>query len=190
GFRHDIVFAENGFNKELFASKGYFGDYVELRWELERYASQVSGFRIFRKEVGSSADSTQVANLASTERNWQDQYAESGTMYEYTLWAEGIYPIKRKFLNIIQGIGFRVPVGRVSGRVTYAGGTAVQGVNILAETQDNFSGGSIYLNGTNAYLEITHLANNTKFDFDSSFTFQSWYLPDDGAGVGTLLKKG
>src|SRR5690606_6451665 len=74
GFRHDIVFAENGFNKELFASKGYFGDYVELRWELERYASQVSGFRIFRKEVGSSADSTQVANLASTERNWQDQY--------------------------------------------------------------------------------------------------------------------
>src|SRR5690606_39472118 len=73
-----------------------------------------------------SSDLTQVANLASTERNWQDQYAESGTMYEYTLWAEGIYPIKRKFLNIIQGIGFRVPVGRVSGRVTYAGGTAVQ----------------------------------------------------------------
>jgi len=178
GMRHDILFLENAFNADLFASKGYYGDFVELKWDLVRYTEQVTGFRIYRKVLGSTADSIQVANVPSDSRNWRDEYAESGVMYEYFLFAEGIFPSYRKFMNYISGVGFRVPYGRISGRVTYEGGSAVQGVSIIAETEDDFRGSSIKLNGTDAYLAISPTLDNPLFELDTAMTFQAWFRPE------------
>ncbi len=191
GFRPDLIYVENAFDAELFASKAYFGDYVELRWDLANYASQVTSFRIYRKEVGSTADSVQIANLAPTERTWQDHYADAGTMYQYTLLAEGIYNLPRRLLNLIQGVGFRIPYGRVSGRVTYEGGAAVEGVTLIAETQDNFGGSSIYLNSVDSsYLQIPDNPLTDNFDFESAMTFQIWFKPDTSKSFGTIFQKG
>lgn len=189
GFRHDISFVENAFSRNLFTSKGFYSDYVQLRWDIINYANQITGFRVYRKELGSSADSTEVANLPATTRNWRDEYAETGTMYQYTVFAEGVYPQKRILLNMLQGIGFRVPYGRISGRVTYEGGAAVQDVEIIAQSQDELKGSSIYLNGTNSYLQVSPNLDDDKFKFDTAFAFQGWFLPDAGAGASTLFEK-
>lgn len=190
GFKHDMLFVENAFNKDLFASKGYYSDYVELRWDIVRYASQITAFKIFRKEVGSTDDSVMVANVASDTRSWKDEYSESGILYEYTLYADGITSVKaQKFLNFIQGIGFRVPTGRISGRVTYAGGAAVKGVNIIGETEDNFAGSSLLLDGSSSYLAISPPLNDPQFKFDTAFTFQAWVKVVNGASTSCIFDK-
>lgn len=190
GFRHDVIYAESAFNEDLFASKGYYGDFVQLSWNLIRYETQVTSFKVYRKILGSTEDSTLVANLPGAARDWQDQFAESGTMYKYTLVVNGISPFKKKFLTYIESVGFRVPYGSISGRVTYDGGAAVAGVSIIADTDDDFDGNSIYLNGTDAYLAISHEANAPYYQLDTAFTFQAWFNPDGGTGTQTLMEKG
>ena len=199
GFRFDHQYIATAFEQNLFVSKGFFGDYVELRWSIENYANQVSSFKIFRKKIGASGDSVQVANLPTTARVWQDLYAESGTMYRYTLYAEGIAQQNRKFLNWIDGVGFRIPTGIVSGRVTYSGGSAVQGVEIVAESNSPVRGSSIYLSGDSinsdstsaSFLAISHRADDSKFELEDEFTFQGWFRPDSGtSSIGTIFEKG
>jgi hypothetical protein len=188
GFKHNNFYVENAFNKELFVSKGYYSEYVELRWEVEKYETSITGFRIFRKELGSTGDSVMVASLASTERSWRDDYAESNVIYQYTLVALGISQFYQKMMNYVDGVGFRVPYGRVYGRVTYKGGTAVPGVRLIAETEDNFSGHSLKLNGTSSYIAISPPLDDPHFKFNNQFTFQAWFKPN-GAGLSCLMEK-
>lgn len=190
GFKHDLLFVDNGFNKDMFVSKGYYSDFIELKWDLVRYASQVTSFKIYRKELGSSDDSVQVANLPGDARSWKDEYAESGLIYGYTLYAEGITSSRaQKFLNYIDGVGFRIPYGRISGRVTYDGGAAVPNVSVIAETDDNFYGKSLLLNGTNSYLEISPGLDDPQFKLDTAFTFQAWYKVVNGTSSSCLFEK-
>lgn len=190
GFRYNLLYIKNGFEKDLFASKGYYGDFVQLRWDLERYANQVTGFRVYRKELGSQDDSTQVANLPPDARDWQDEFSESNVLYKYTLVAKGISSfVNQKFLNYVESVGFRVPYGRISGRVTYEGGASVQGVNVIAETDDDFAGSSVELNGTDAYLGISPPVDAPFFKLDTAFTFQGWFRPNAASGTRTLFEK-
>ncbi|TXC78673.1 LamG domain-containing protein [Luteibaculum oceani] len=189
-FRHNLVYVDNAFKEDLFASKGYFGDYVELRWTMIRYENQVTGFRVFRKIAGSTEQPKRIATLSKDVRMWRDEYAETGVLYEYTLYADGIFPVFTHLMNQISGIGFRVPTGQISGRVTFEGGEAVKGVDIIASTTDNFSGKSIDLNGTiNSYLRVSHTNDNDKWKFDNGFTFQGWFKPNYGSGTRVLMQK-
>lgn len=188
GMKYGIVFAENAFDKDLFVSKGYFPDYIQLRWELKRYQSSVTNFRVFRKKLGTTDAFAQVAFLSKDVSDWRDEFAESGVLYEYKLFVEGIFPKEQKFLNMLTGIGFRLPAGNISGRVTYKGGAAVPGVSLIAQTDDDFSGSSLYLNGTNAFMGISAPANDPSFKFDTAFTFQAWVLPQS-TGNSILFKK-
>ncbi len=191
GFRHDLVYAENTFGQDLFVSKGFFSDYIELRWDVINYESQISNFRILRRELGGTDDYAQIANIAADSRSWQDAYAESGILYEYKLIANGIVPFEKVYVNFLEGVGFRIPYGRVSGRVTYAGGAAVPDVSIIAESDDDFSGSSIQLNGTDGYLAISPVAGNPLFKLDTAFTFQGWFKPTSlSATTSHLFKKG
>lgn len=189
GFKQNIFYADVAFDENLFVSKGYYGDYVELRWDMVRYTSQVQGFRILRRVLGSGNAFVQVANIGSDNRVWQDQYAESGTMYEYKLIADGIFGVETKFLNMIDGVGFRVPTGTVSGRVTYEGGAAVAGVSIIAETDDKFEQSSVQFTGANPYLVINHLLDDPLFSFESAFTFEGWFRPSSTTNTSTLFEK-
>ena len=189
GMRYDIIFASNAFDQDLFVSKGYFPDYVQLRWELKKYQSSVTSYRIFRRKLGTGEDYAQVAFLSSNESDWQDEFTESGVLYEYKLLAEGLFPKEQKFLNFIEGVGFRLPAGTVSGRVTYKGGAAVEGVSLVAQTDDKFSGTSLSLNGTNAYLAISPKADDTHFNLDTAFTFQAWLQPTSSSAA-VIFQKG
>ncbi len=188
GMRYDLVLASNAFDQDLFVSKGYFPDYIQLRWEIKRYQSSVTGYRVMRKKSGSSDALVQVAFLSKDVSDWKDELTESGVLYEYKLLAEGLFPKEQKFLNFLEGVGFRLPSGTVSGRVTYKGGAAVEGVSLIAETSDKFSGTSLLLNGIDAYLGISP-SNNLLFKFDTAFTFQAWTKPTSLA-TSVLFQKG
>jgi len=189
GFKYNNKYFQSAFTKDMFVSKGYFGDYVELRWELERYDNLVKNFYIYRKVYGSTGDSIRVAILGADQRTWKDNYAEAGVMYQYTLYVNGIIPYNQRFVNYIDGVGFRIPTGNVAGRVTYSGGTAVKGVQIIAETEDNFDGSSLYLNGTDSYLAVSPPLNNEHFKFTTDFMFQAWIKPEN-TGVVCIFQKG
>jgi len=188
GFRQNIIYVENAFDKDLFVSKGYYSDYVELKWEVARYETAITSFRIFRKTYNSTQDSVMVASVSSDTRSWRDDYAESNVIYEYTVVAQGITQFNQKMLNYVDGIGFRVPYGRIYGRVTYKGGTAVEGVRLIAETEDNFAGSSLSLNGTSSFLAITPPLDDPNFKFTNQFTFQGWFKPNSGT-TACLVEK-
>ena len=189
GFKFDILYIDLTFSETLFASKGYYANHVELKWDINTNADNITRFEIYRKKYETDDDSTLVASLSADERSWQDEYAESNQLYEYTLYAEGITSdFVKEYINYIQGVGFRVPTATVSGRITYEGGTAVEGVKVIAETSDDFGGTSVYLNGSNSYLSVPD-AENDKFDFDTAITFQGWFRPD-GTTSTCLFSKG
>jgi hypothetical protein len=189
GFRHNMIYIEPAFEGDLFVSKGYYGDYVELKWDLDKYIDQVSAFKVYRKVLGSSVDSVQIASVSGDTRRYQDEYAESGTIYSYTIVAEGIFPFYQKYVNYVNGVGFRVPYGRISGRVTYAGGSAVPNVNIIAESDDYFGGYSVELDGTQSYMVVSPEMNDPMFELDTAFTFQAW-VKSESATSSCVFQKG
>ncbi len=191
GFLYNTVYIEPVFNKELFVSKGYYGDYVELRWDLARYVDVVTGFLIKRRGVESGDEFVQVANLPGDARDWQDEYSESNVLYEYKILAKGITSIQKEGLNYMLGVGFRTPTARVSGRITYESGAGVAGVRVVAETADDFSGASLILNGTTDFISHTPNEDDATLALNT-FTFQGWFSPSTAIGSGekTLMKKG
>jgi hypothetical protein len=190
GFRSNLVYVDQAFDADLFVSKGYYADYIELKWDMIKYENQVTRFSIYRSVLGSNEDSVRVGSVSADERSWRDEYAESGVMYQYTLHALGIYAISNKFLNYIEGVGFRVPYGRVSGKVTFEGGVAVPNVKVIASSTDDFDGKSVKLNGTDGFLSVTHPANAAKFKLENTATFQGWFLPENNVGNSVLFQKG
>jgi hypothetical protein len=189
GMRYDLVLASNAFDKDLFVSKGYFPEYIQLRWELKKYQASVTSYRVFRKKSGTVEAFVQVAYLSKDASDWKDEFAEAGVLYEYKLLAEGIFPKEQKFLNFLTGTGFRLPSGSVSGRVTYKGGAAVQGVSLIAETEDKFGGTSLLMNGTTSYLAVSPRTDDANFKFDTAFTFQAWLKPTANV-TSVIFQKG
>lgn len=189
GMPYGLVYAPNAFEKDIFVSKGYYPNYVQLNWEIARFQNAVTAYKIYRKLLQDDDSMyVQVANLSNSATSWQDEFAEAGTMYEYKLLADGLFAFQQDFLNTLQGVGFRLPSGKVNGRVTYAGGGAVQGVSLIAETSDNFSGSSVQLNGTTSYMSVSPPLNHAHFQFTDRFTYQAWVNPTNSGS--TIMQKG
>ncbi|MES2730228.1 MAG: LamG-like jellyroll fold domain-containing protein [Bacteroidota bacterium] len=190
GFRHDVKYFPVVFDKDLFVSKGYFSDYVQLQWNVIALGSRIKKFKIYRKPLGAEGDSLLVAVVGADTYTWRDPYADKGTLYKYTLFAEGIADrLRAPYINSIESVGFSTASGTVSGRITFDGGTAVEGVNVLAETKGNLSGKSVHLNGEDAYLVIPHGANDTELALEKGFTFQAW-CRFEGESKGVIFSKG
>ncbi|UZR98485.1 LamG-like jellyroll fold domain-containing protein [Chondrinema litorale] len=190
GFPFNIGYFPLVFNKELFVSKGYFADYISLEWSVMALQSRIERFLIFRKPLGSIGDSLLVANVAADEYSWKDELAEKGQLYKYTIFAKGIADnLLIPYINVVEGVGFAFPVGTVSGTITYEGGTSVEGVVVMAETNGNLAGKSMYLNGSDAYLSIAHEDKDKELEIRNGFTFQAWCRLDESQG-GVLFSKG
>jgi len=176
GMKYNLILLSQIFNDDMFVSKGFFADYVELRWYTNGTMNEyVDRFKIYRKEYGSTKDSSLVAIVENTVLSWRDEYAEANRLYEYTVYAEGVsknFVIEN--INFQRGVGFRTPTGRVSGRITYEGGTAVENVRVISETDDELPNYSIQLDN-NDYLSIKKYNNENLFVFDTAFTFQCWF---------------
>ncbi|MEQ9301761.1 MAG: LamG-like jellyroll fold domain-containing protein, partial [Cyclobacteriaceae bacterium] len=192
GFAYDITYFPNVFGSDLFASKGYFSDYVELQWDVISQLDNISRIKIFRKPLAlSEADSTLITTLSGDAASYRDDFIEFGVIYKYTVFAEGIADdLIIPFVNVVEGNGFALPEGTASGRITYEGGTAVEGVNVIAETEGELQGRSMYFNGTDASLSIPHQQDHEELELSDGFTLQLWARTDGFTGTKELFNKG
>lgn len=100
GFAGNVDYFPTVFGK-VFASKGYYGDYVQLRWDILSAADLIKRFNIYRKNLDSTGDSVLVAVLNGDEREWRDESAPLGQIQEYTIYAEGLTEVELPGTNII-----------------------------------------------------------------------------------------
>lgn len=175
GFPYPVAYFSQTFSEDFFVSKGYFPDYIQLNWKLLTRGENITRFLLFRKPLGSKGDSLLVATVASDAFSFRDEVVEGGVLYKYTLFAQGVSDgLRIPFINYIESTGFAFPVGTATGRITFEGGTAVEGVTVLAETDGNLKGRSVYLNGTDAYLRLPFRARHDELSIHKGFTFQAW----------------
>lgn len=166
------------------ASKGYFADIVHLEWD-NKNRNQINSYYIYRK-VFRSSDSTLLSTLDGAQASYDDNYAENGILYEYSIIAEGFCDTLSVWSNVANDIGFRNPAATVSGKITYGSGEPVKGVTVTAESDEVLETTSLQLNGTNSYLSIP---NNTSNNIQNSFTFQT-YLRLSQIKASAIFNKG
>ncbi|TAF72475.1 MAG: hypothetical protein EAZ53_16155, partial [Bacteroidetes bacterium] len=190
GMPYGASFFPRVFDKEVVISKGYFSDYVFLQWNIIAAADRIKRVQIYRKQLGDTGDSILVANLPGDQTSYRDEFAEKGTIYKYTVYLQGIADgLTIPLINFSEGIGFSFPFGTASGRITFAGGTAVEGVTVAAETDGNLRGRSLTFNGINQYTLIKHNPTDTELELRNGFTFQTW-LKKSVKTSGTIFQKG
>jgi len=174
GFPYDAQYLQNTFVGGLWSSKGYYADYVSLQWSIGNNANSITSFVVSRRLLSDNAATFQVvANLDPSIMSWKDEDCETGTLYEYKVYAAGITNVLTLNLNYVTAIGFRQPVGTATGRITYSGGTAVPDVSVIAQTSPTIPTSAIVLNGKTSFGHI----DETKFGSvtsGSAFTFQAW----------------
>ena len=183
GFPYNALYMDRTFPGELFVSKGYFPDQIQLRWEVSNNSALIDHFEIFRKKLNET-DSVWVDNIVGSGRKWEDFYAEANEIYQYTVIAKGIPGGQRAGYTNVQGIGFRTPLATITGRVSFTGGNGVKNVVITASTDDKVPSQSLSLSGS-SYIEIPQ---KTNADFSGGFTFQAYLKFSSTADAGIFSK--
>ncbi|MDP3912233.1 MAG: LamG-like jellyroll fold domain-containing protein [Bacteroidota bacterium] len=183
GFPYNALYMDRTFPGELFVSKGYFPDQIQLRWEILNNSSIINHFEIFRKKLNEK-DSVWVDNVVASGRKWEDFYAEANEIYQYTVIAKGIPGGQRSGYTNVEGIGFRTPLATITGRVSFSGGNGVKDVVITASTDDKVPSKSLSLSGS-SFIEIPQ---RTNADFSGGFTFQAYLKFSSTADAGIFGK--
>ncbi len=170
--------------KKLTASKGYFGNRVELSWT-NNNGINVDLFKIYRKELNSANDSVQIASLPGVSAFYIDNTCDARVFYRYTIVGVKNCLSTEILTNISSDIGFRSPAGIVSGHIEYNGGVgvAVGGAKVLVQQNGALTGNSLYLNaGSNLTI-----ADNAKLEPGNELRLEFWYKPV--AILGSIVKK-
>lgn len=168
--------------KKLTASKGYFGNRVELSWT-NNNSINVDLFKIYRKELNSANDSVQIASLPGVSAFYIDNTCDARVFYRYTIVGIKNCLSTEILTNISSDIGFRSPAGIVSGHIEYTGGVAVGGAKVLVQQNGALTGNSLYFNaGSN--LTIT---DGAKLEPGNELRLEFWYKPV--AVFGPIVKK-
>ncbi|MDL2243349.1 T9SS type A sorting domain-containing protein [Bacteroidales bacterium OttesenSCG-928-J19] len=171
------------------ASKGYYSGRVILNWVVEKTKSDFTKFEVYRKDLSASSAQEILLQEISHDRtrvnyNIEDNTAEPGVYYSYSLkgivQCEGETGVK----SAKTSVGFSQPYGTVSGRITYTGSQAVEGVQVVFEGKDQFMNRSLYFkNDNDNYLDIpTGLFN------DKQMTFQSWIRIENQSDYRQILR--
>ncbi len=190
GFPATIAYFPVVFTQPMFASKGYYGEYVQLTWQVNALASRITRFRIFRKIFGQEGDSTLIASTAGDIYSFRDEFADKGTIYKYTLYADGLANgLVIPGVNQLEGLGFSMPTGVATGQISYAGGNAVKGVRVVAETDGAFKPQTARLQNQ-GYLSIPHDSRSSEMELRNGFTFQAWFKDAGTSAYGVLFSKG
>lgn len=145
-----LIKMEKGDLLAFSASKGYFGDRVELSWTKTGLFDE---FAVERKEYGQD-DSfykkilTEPNSSTSTDYTVHDATAEPGKIYQYRV--VGLAQCADTVLEsdeVLEDVGFRTPTGDIYGRVTFENGQAEEGVEVYLESDLGETGRSLYLDG-------------------------------------------
>ncbi|BDD04238.1 LamG-like jellyroll fold domain-containing protein [Aureibacter tunicatorum] len=184
-FPWDVLYLNYTFDgNSLFVSKGYFSDRVFLRWNPVANIDNITGYKIFRKELGSLEDSVIVKNLSKDDLDWEDEFANSGVLYKYTVHAIGVHESQAAYMTYIEGIGYRTTSATITGRIAYEGGQAVKGVTVLAESEADFSGTSLSFDGNDFLL---HDSLDILQSTQSSLTVEAWMDLDESSFTGSVF---
>ncbi|MDL2314749.1 T9SS type A sorting domain-containing protein [Bacteroidales bacterium OttesenSCG-928-C19] len=164
--------------KSITASKGYYSDYVNIKWQLNSGTDDFDKFRLWKWPLGSSiADGEVLAEVTHTgllQYSYNDNNVNAGIYYNYAV--EGIYSCETKTGSLYSSeeIGFSQPFGSVSGRITYEGSQAVEGVHVNLITEDALRSNrelSFFTNRSNNYVK---LPEHSKLFSREGFSFQAW----------------
>jgi hypothetical protein len=166
--------------ESLSVSKGFYTDMVRLSWTVSK-TNTFARYSIIRKEYTDNANNgykaTDVEVLAGTvshetSRNsytFEDKFIQPGVLYTYTVAGEKDCGSKMSVADFISDEGYIQPYGTVSGRVSYAAGTAVQGVTVSATGSKKLANKALVLSDT--YLWLPN--NGNRFN-PEKFSFQAW----------------
>ena len=169
----------------LIVSKGFFPNRVEVSWSELNPSNFINYYKIFRKVLGSVDDSTIVVTLPAGSNFFIDNYSDAGVLYKYTVLAQSQCDGTIVSSNVANAVGFRSPFGTVTGKVSYGGGIAVEGVRVSAESTNGVFGRSLIFNGT-GNLKIED-ANS--LDASGGLLLEAWIKPSSYAANFTLFEK-
>ena len=186
GFPYGVIYTPQTFTPNTFkVSKGYYSDKILLRWKPNANQEIITGYEVYRKEVGSSEDSVLVKSLSKDDLDWEDLYSKSGVLYQYTIYAKGVHQSNTQWLTYANAIGYRTTSATITGRIAYSGGQSVKGATILAESDANSQGTSLKPNnGGYLYLDSLNISKATT----ENFTFEAWLDVDKLNENGSIFK--
>lgn len=170
--------------KKLVASKGYFGNRVELSWS-NNNGVNIDIFKIYRKQLGTSLDSVQIASLGTGNALYVDNTADARVFYRYTIVGVKTCNGSELLTNISSDIGFRNPTGLVSGHVEYNGGVAVSGAKVLIQPSGTNVGSS--LNFASGGLLVVQ--DDPKLEPGAQLRCEFWLKPIGFSGVCQIVTK-
>ncbi|MEI8084850.1 MAG: LamG-like jellyroll fold domain-containing protein [Paludibacter sp.] len=168
--------------KSIKASKNTISDRINLSWEIDNL-NLCDRFEIYRsyskdsagkKDVDSAPERVQLLSPQTTFTSWDDMTAAPGVVYKYYISA---YKTGWDVVKSTSDIGFRMPVGTVTGRVTYGSGTAVSQVALYVNSSsldDNLLYKSIQFIGSDLQHGDLALTKAQHGCVKNGFTFQTW----------------
>jgi hypothetical protein len=135
--------------KKVVGSKGYFNNRVELTWS-NNNNNVLSHIHIYRRQLTSLAAPTEINAVPPGTGIYVDNTADAGVFYLYTLKAEAQCGGTSMWSDSTSDVGYRNPTAVVNGQVNYAGGIAVQNVQITLEKTTGPNSLSAVFNGTDS----------------------------------------
>ena len=182
------------------ATKNTYGDRINLQWTIDRL-DLCKRFEIYRSFAitdaagGESWSEDVLIHQFSTQtlvNSWDDRDAAPGILYKYKIVAiketENFGDQKVETTDI----GFRMPTGVVTGRVTYGSGTAVEGTSIYISSSSE-SGGEVLYKSLKFNEDASQggKVNLTKSKHGciagEGFTFQAWLQPLTRKAVASTI---
>ncbi len=170
----------------LNASKGYYGDGVELKWGINGTFSTIDGFILERSESGEDNYQT-IASLNNLQTLYKDQTALGGILYDYRIQATADCSGNLVYSNDATDLGFTLPFGVANGHVEYKGGNAVENVKVKIEPKEGMGGKSLYFDGNNDYVKID---NFNGVEGNNSRTIEAWVKMPINSRSQTMLYYG
>ena len=191
---------------KIAASKNTYGDRINLQWEIDRL-NLCDRFEIWRQFSTGTDKSTGTDNWSDSIRvnqftaqsiinSWDDRDAAPGMLYRYKVVAIKSTKDLGDISTSATDIGFRMPVGVVTGRITYGTGTAVKGTSLYVSSSGT-DGDMLYKSlkfGGDAKQGGKVNLTKTKHGCiaDKGFTFQAWLKPleRNSTVAGTIFEVG
>ena len=167
------------------ASKGYYSDYVQLRWEVPADASDFDYFDISRQSIngGDKISVTQITHSGLTSYSYQDREADAGALYTYYVEGYSTCDGKSSLGKAVYDIGFSQPYATVSGRVTYDSNQAVEGVTIsISGGEDQQNNYSLYFDGASSSSYALLPSSVADLNSRSALSFQAYVYPQQVSG--------
>ncbi|WP_343328876.1 LamG-like jellyroll fold domain-containing protein [Polaribacter staleyi] len=179
GFPFGILYVPNTFSDKTYeVSKGYYPDKIRLSWSIGANEENITKVKVFRKPLEGQAQYNLIATVGKDVFEFEDTQVEGGVLYQYKLLAEGINSIEQKYVNFIEGIGYRNPTAFVSGTISFEGGSPVKDVKVLAEPIGAEGavgkGTSIEFKDEGEHL---YLSENFELISAKNVTIEGWFAP-------------